>query len=69
MWGNCDWEWGGITGNKAIVIFDIDEALPPPQFLVFPSVSSVVSSLLSIFWPMHLGQVWLGSMETHPITS
>lgn len=51
------------------MILDVDESLPSPQFLVCPSVSSVVSSLLSIFWLMHLGQVWLGSMETHPITS
>lgn len=35
MWGNCDWEWGGITGTQAVEISDIDETLLPPSFWSF----------------------------------
>lgn len=60
MWGNCDWEWGGITGNKAIVIFDIDEALPPPpvsglSFGIISGVFSVINILADALGPGVVG--------------
>lgn len=64
MLGNCGWEWGGITGNQAIVISDIDETLLPPtptppvsglSFGIISGVFSVINILADALGPGVVG--------------